>query len=208
MPHARLDPRAISTPAHIELLASSVRQEIVDTLSALGGEASVPELAQHIGSHMDGMYYHMRLLCKAGLVIETDSGSGRERRFRLPGRKGEPLRLAYRPAVEGNSDALRAYMQGLVQVAARDFEGALAIPGVVTAGKRRQLWAARNKGWVSSSDLEEINRLLERLCELASQPRADNRNLLVSLVFALAPSPVRSKRRASPCEDKQCRARR
>lgn len=195
MARTKLDPRAISDPMRIEVLASSVRQEIVDTLSALGGEASVSELAQHIGRYMDGMYYHLRLLCNAGLVVEIEANNSRDRRFRLPGRRGVPLRLAYRPTVEGNIDALRTYVDGLLQVTAQDFKEALAIPNVVTSGNRRQLWAARNKGWVSRDDLEEINRLLERLCEIASQPRSDSRSLLVSLAFALAPATVRAKRR-------------
>jgi hypothetical protein len=83
----------------------------------------------------------------------------------------------------------------LLQVAERDFARALRMPGVAMSGPRRELWAARNKGWVGAADLAEINRLLERLCDLTSRPRGAGRDRLVSLVFVLAPSSRRPKRR-------------
>lgn len=190
----RLNPRAVSDPTAIEVLASPVRHELVDTLSALGGEASVAALAETSGHPADGLYYHLRLLCKAGLVTEKKRGGG-ERLYRLAGRRGQPLRLAYRAGAAGNAPALLSYVYGLVQVAGKDFEQALASEDVVVQGPRRQLWAARNKGWLSTSDIEQVNVLLERLCTLTSQPRGPGRNTLLTLAFFLSPSPVRSKRR-------------
>lgn len=64
-------------------------------------------------------------------------------------------------------------------------------------GERRQLWAARNKGWVGAAELEEVNRLLEKLCELTSRPRGPGRDMLMSLAFVLLPSARRPKRRGS-----------
>jgi hypothetical protein len=195
MPGTRLNPRAISDPARIRVLASPIRHELVDTLAALGGKASVAELAVQLGRHADGLYYHLRLLCKAGLVSEVHDAERGERGYRLAGTGGAPLRLAYRSGRGGNAAALSGYARGLLKVAERDFSRALAAPDVVMAGKRRQLWAARNKGWVSPTELEEINRLLERLCDLTSGPRQPGRDVLLSLAFVLAPSARRAKRR-------------
>ncbi|UKE72448.1 hypothetical protein [Xanthomonas graminis] len=55
----------------------------------------------------------------------------------------------------------------------------------------RQLWAARNKGWVNHAELAEANALLERLCELLSRPRDPSRDRPMSLAFVLAPAAVR-----------------
>jgi DNA-binding transcriptional ArsR family regulator len=195
MARRRFDPRAISEPRHVRLLASPVRHEIVDTLSALGGTASVAALAEQLGRHADGLYYHLRLLCRAGLVEEIEREPRGGRRFRLAGTGKAPLRLAYRAGIGGNAPALSSYAHGLLQVAERDFARALRMPGVAMSGPRRELWAARNKGWVGAADLAEINRLLERLCDLTSRPRGAGRDRLVSLVFVLAPSSRRPKRR-------------
>jgi DNA-binding transcriptional ArsR family regulator len=192
---ARLRSRQIDDPKRIRVLASPVRHEIVDTLSSLGGTATVAQLAEHLGRHADGLYYHLRLLTRAGLIEEVTSEAARERMFRLAGSGKAPLRLAYRIERGGNASALKTYSRGLLQVAQRDFTQALAIPDVVASGPRRQLWAARNKGWLSGADLEEVNLLLERLCTLTSQKRETGRDALVSLAFSLTPLQQRAKRR-------------
>ncbi len=197
MAKSGFDARAISDPGHVRVLASPARHELVDTLSALGGTASVAVLAEQLGRHADGLYYHLRVLCKSGLVREIRDGTTGEKLYRLAGTGRAPLRLAYRTGRGGNVSALSAYARGLLQVAERDFVRALSIPDVVLGGRRRQLWAARNKGWVSPADLEEVNRLLERLCDLTSRPRRQGRDELVSLAFVLAPSARKPKRRGS-----------
>ena len=194
MTHPPTNRRAITSPTHVEALASPVRQELLDTLSSLGGMASVASLAEQVGRHADGLYYHLRILSKAGLVQE-DSRDG-EKVYRLAGGGAIPPRLAYRKGPRGNASKLPDYVRALLRVAQQDFEDALLTPGVVMDGERRRLWAARNKGWVSPRDVEEINRLLERLCELTSQVRDGQRDELTSFAFVLAPCSRREKRRS------------
>ncbi|TCQ01725.1 winged helix-turn-helix domain-containing protein [Sphingomonas sp. PP-CC-3A-396] len=189
------DPRVIRDPAQVRLLSSSVRQEIVDTLAALGGEAGVASLADQLGRPADGLYYHLRALVAGGLVEELPS-DGMERRFRLAGGGHGPLRLSYDLGPNGNGVELRAFAHGLLQIANRDFQAALEQSDTVVAGPARTLWASRNKGWLAAADVEEVNALLARLGELTSQPKADGRAQLVSLAFVLAPTEARSKRRA------------
>lgn len=190
------DPRAIRDPAKVRLLSSPVRQEMVDTLAALGGEAGVADLAEQLGRPADGLYYHLRALIAGGLVEELPSKGG-ERRFRLAGEASGPLRLVYDLGPNGNAAELCAFADGLLQIASRDFESALASDRAVAVGPGRELWASRNKGWLSREDLQEVNALLARLGELTSQPRAAGRDRLTSLAFVLAPINPRAKRRPS-----------
>ncbi|QSQ21157.1 helix-turn-helix transcriptional regulator [Pyxidicoccus parkwayensis] len=190
------DRRAIDAPAQIRLLSSPVRQELVDTLAALGGEASVADLAEQLGRPADGLYYHLRVLCRGGLVREVEPVEGDEQRYRLAGTGAAPLRLAYRAGKAGNLAALGRFARSLLRIATRDFEEGLRLEDVVVSGPQRELWTARNKGWLSARDVEEVNRLIERLCELTSQPRAPGRECLMSLAFVLAPIRPRAKRRA------------
>jgi DNA-binding transcriptional ArsR family regulator len=195
MRKSTMDYRAIDDPELITALASPVRQEIVDTLAALGGEASTAELALQLGRHADGLYYHLKVLCKAGLVLEVGGKGEDERRYRLAGDATQALRLAYRTGSEPHAVALRKFAHGLLQVAEKDFGDALEMPDVATQGAARQLWAARNKAWLSSGELAELNGLLERLCELMSQPRTTERKQLISCTFVLAPHAALPKRR-------------
>lgn len=194
--------RAIDHPALIEVLASPVRQEIVDTLAALGGEASAAELAEELGRHMDGLYYHLKILCKAQLVVAVDSNTEAGRRYRLGG-DGQPLRLAYSPGDASRAQALCSFVHGLLQVAEHDFGEALANEDVVTEGAKRELWAARNKAWLSETELAEVNQLLERLCTLMSRPHSPERSHLLSCTFVLAPHRALPKRRGGSISENE-----
>lgn len=189
------DLRLIRDPAQVRLLSSGVRQEMVDTLAALGGEAGVASLAEQLGRPADGLYYHLRALVAGGLVEELPSEGG-ERRFRLVGGGDGPLRLFYDLGPSGNAAELRAFIHGLLQIADRDFQAALGRSDTVVAGPARTLWASRNKGWLAAADVAEVNALLARLGELTSQPKADGREQLLSLAFVLSPTEARTKRRA------------
>lgn len=185
----------------IMLLASAVRQELVDTLGSLGGEASAAELAMQIGRPMDGLYYHLELLREGGLVLELPAAGAGERRFRLASKRGQPLRLVYKPDQPGVTAALNKFAQQLLHIAGQDFAAGLDKPGVCTEGAHRELWISRNKGWLNTKDLAEVNTLLVRLGELTSQPAAPDRTHLASFAFALAPVHPLSKRRKPKATD-------
>ena len=193
----RFDRRAIADPAQIRLLSSAVRQELVDTLAALGGEASVAALAEELGRPADGLYYHLRALVRGGLLREVPSDGGGERAYRFAGEGDAPLRLAYRLGAQGNQAELAIFARSLLQIAGRDFDEALHGENVTTEGPGRELWASRNKGWLSPADIAEVNALLERLSALTSQPKRPGRDRLMSCAFVLAPVSPRPKRRTA-----------
>src|SRR5262245_10366834 len=102
----------ITDPSAIAVLASPVRQELFDTIEALGGVATISELADQLGRPADGLYYHVERLRRAGLLVAAPVGrspAGRsERRYRLPVRAGRPLGLGYRPRDPRNVAAVRS----------------------------------------------------------------------------------------------------
>ena len=183
----------IENPKEIELLASPTRIEIVDTLESLGGEATVAELAAQLGRPADGLYYHLRQLAEGGLLVETATPEGRRYRTRVP--EGERLRLRYRPGKNANAQAVGDVAASVLRVAGRDFKRAIADPDAVAEGPLRELWAARNKGWVGETELAEINRLLFRLNDLLHRPRSVKRGKLVALTWVLAPVDAKPARR-------------
>jgi len=183
-------PRSVvEHPAQIALLASPARQELVDTLDALGGEASVSELSAQLGRAIPGLYYHLRLLARAGLVEEL-AGEAGARRYRVP----SAMRLRYRPGNTANARAVARFAGGMLRISKRDFDAALRDPGVVSEGSRRTLWAARVKGWVGDAEIVELNRLIARLSVLISPQRRPGRERLVALTWVLAPLGVKRAR--------------
>lgn len=185
----------IENAAEIALLASPARIELIDTLEALGGEASVAELAAQLGRPADGLYYHLRQLAEGGLLIEEATPEGRRYRTRMP--RGERLRLRYRPGKTANAEAVDGVAASVLRVAGRDFSRALADPSSIVEGPLRELWAARNKGWVGDAELAEINKLLLRINTLLRRARSPTRDRLVALSWILAPVDAKPARRAA-----------
>ncbi|ODS64746.1 MAG: hypothetical protein ABS41_01685 [Arenimonas sp. SCN 70-307] len=177
--------RDVSDPAAVALLASPARQDIVDTLASLGGEADVAAVAAELGRPADGLYYHFDRLCKAGLLTRLEAPAG-ARRYRIGDTPGTTLRLRY-GRHEGAGEAVQAVVGRLLQAAGRDFRAALARPDTRTDGPARELWAGRARGWLDEDGLREANALLERLQALLKGPRKPGQDHLVSLSFVLAP---------------------
>ena len=69
-------------------------------------------------------------------------------------------------------------------------------PQSIVDGPLRELWAARNKGWVGDTEIAEINRLLVRIGDLLQRPRSAARDRLVALSWVLAPIDAKPVRRA------------
>ena len=90
----------------------------------------------------------------------------------------------------------------MLRAAGRDFDAAIARADVAVDGPRRELWAARVKGWLSPRELERVNALLLELATLLSSPRTPARERLYAFQFLLAPTlrerPARRARRAVP----------
>jgi DNA-binding transcriptional ArsR family regulator len=192
---ARVRGKGLEDARRIALLASPARIELVDTLEALGGSATVAELAAQLGRPADGLYYHLRQLAAGGLVEEEEGEAGRRYRVRATG--NGRLRLRYRPGATANAHAVGQVAGSVLRVAGRDFEAALADPKTVAEGPARELWVARGKGWVGAAELTEINTLLSRLSTLLQQPRSPRRQRLVALSWVLAPVDAKPARRSA-----------
>ena len=183
----------------IRALRSPLRQEMLDKARALGAW-SIADLAHALGRPADGLYYHVRALLAAGLLEpagERGEGRRREALFRTPA-PGDGLWLSYDPADEDNVAAVTAAVGGMLRLTERTFAAAYQ-PGAVTAGPRRNLWAARTEGWLSPDEVEQVNRLLHRLRAMFDRPRAEGRELH-ALTFVIAPRAVgqRRQRRTAP----------
>jgi DNA-binding transcriptional ArsR family regulator len=187
-------PRLLRNLKAMKALASAVSQEIIDTLESAGVELSVAELAKQIGKHPDGLYYHVRRLRTAGLVIESGH-AGEARRYRTAAPSGARLQLLYPRGSESDAAPVSHIVRSLLRMAQRDFERSLKSGGAVVFGARRDLWAGRVKGWVSGEELREVNQLLERLRTLLHRPRSTTRSKLIAAAWVLAPLVGQSGRR-------------
>jgi DNA-binding transcriptional ArsR family regulator len=186
------DPRyaPIADSRQIRALRSTVRQELVDTLQALGS-ASVAELAAHLDRAADTLYYHVRALLKAGLLVQLPEprqrGRHREVVYALP-EPDKALKLVYRQDDSAHHESLSELVGAMLRSSQREFDAAIGDPDCVVDGPGRELWAGRIKGWLSPEELIRCNALIAELGALLSSLKTPERDRLYSLQFLLAPA--------------------
>ncbi len=179
----------------IALLSTPIRIELVTAIQALGGVATVADLAGQLGRPADGLYYHLRTLARGGLLEETIGSDAR--RYRLITQPGERMRLRYKPGATANARSVARVATGMSRLSQRDFVRALANPDTVAEGPARELWVARLRGWADPEDLVVVNRLLQQLADvlLCTRPKVDGK--LVALHWILAPIDAKPVRRGN-----------
>jgi DNA-binding Lrp family transcriptional regulator len=186
----------ITEPEQLKCLASAVRQEIVDTVQSLG-ECSIADIATALGRPADGLYYHVRELLKAGLLLKHGTARNNRREeaiYTTPARDGS-LQLRYELGDPVARKRIRRIVDSMLHTAARDFADGFESGLATVEGRHRNLWAGRTKGWLDMDDLREVNELLERLSELMDRSRSPERRNLLVLSWALAPVVAQPLRR-------------
>lgn len=184
----------IDDAKRIAVFATPIRVELVTAIQALGGAATVAELAVQLGRPADGLYYHLRALVRGKLLVEREGDNGRSYRLAVPA--GQSLRLRYKPGATANAKAVAKVATSMSRLSQRDFLRALAEPDTIAEGPARELWAARLRGWVDADELVEVNRLLRRLADLLLGTRPTGGGKLVALHWIFAPLDAKPVRRS------------
>jgi len=176
----------IRDPKAIECLTSPTRQRILDRLEALG-PSSVAELAASLQLPADGLYYHVRLLERRGLVVERErraTNGPPESLFALVAKRWH---VHCEPNNRRNAEAVRKLTGSMLRQAARDFEQGLRHRATTTNGPRRNLWSLRLEAKLTPDEVHELNEHLRALVELMRRPRDNRDGQLCALSWVLAP---------------------
>lgn len=186
---------AVRETRQVEALASGARQELVDALQSLG-PCSIAELGAHLGRASDSLYYHVRLLERAGLMVARGSrrvGSRDEVLYDVPGR----LALDVEPRSPGERRTLLRLVASAVRLAQRELAAALECGAArYRRGPARNAWGARTKGWLTRAELAQVRAHLEAANALVQGGRPRRGAQLCSLTFVLTPSVPSARARA------------
>jgi DNA-binding transcriptional ArsR family regulator len=174
------------TRAQARVLVSPLRQEILDVLARMG-DVSLARLAEVLGRPADGLYYHVRLLERAGLVRsagERRTGGRREALFRAV---APQFALQYGAGADRD---ITAIVGSMLRLGARDFRRALAAGGNRVAGPSRDLWALRTTGWLGPVDLKVVN---QRIASLSAATTRASGERLYAVTVLLTPLDHRAR---------------
>jgi len=159
----------VASKKQLTALTSASRQEILDVLAQMG-TVSVAELAATLGRPSDALYYHLRILVRAGLVQNVGNRKAGRRPEALFRAVARDLRIDYDLARRNDEKALAAVAASMLRLGIRDFRRAIRSRAVVVSGEYRELWAARKTGWLKKKDLPDILESMERLSQSVARP--------------------------------------
>jgi hypothetical protein len=134
---------------------------------ATEGPLSVAELSKLLRRPADRLYYHVKRLVAAGVLVGSADGLQSEARFDVPGR---PMYIRYQPASPGNRRAVVRVAECMLRAARRDFARGFKA-GVKGEGPARRLWASRVEGKLTSREIARLNRLLSAALALVLRAR-------------------------------------
>jgi DNA-binding transcriptional ArsR family regulator len=176
----------IRRPAQLRALSSPARQEIVDALGALG-PASIADLAAHLGRRPQALYYHVRALQRAGLVLQA----GTRRVGRSDGglfvAAGQRLAIGYDLSSPGFVARMRVVLASLLRLTQRDVLRALHQPFAVTDGPARNLWCGRLRMRLTRTQLIAVNRLFHALVARLSDHAGQRQGRIHAVTLAIVP---------------------
>src|SRR5262249_30633231 len=150
----------LSRPDQIAALASPVRLEIIERFQT-EGPASIRDIAERMDRSADSLYYHVRHLLGAGILVQEGSrrrGRKDEAVYALAARR---IQGESRPKSEAAREELLRSVGAVLRLAERNFRSAIGSGSAVTAGSKRNTFLRRQKAWLTDVDLEELRRRIE-----------------------------------------------
>ena len=172
----------VSHPRQLAALVSPVRQELLDVLARVDA-VSLAELGGLLGRPADGLYYHVRVLERSGLIEPAGERRSAGRREALYRAVASQFALRYAPAPARHARAVNGVVGAMLRLGARDFRRALHRAGTGLDGPDRDLWALRTTGWLRPADVRRVNRLIRTLAEFTARRRPPGRLYALSVLL-------------------------
>lgn len=179
----------VTAVRQLMVLAAAGREDIIDAVAVLG-PSTVPDIARYLGRTRNSLYYHVKVLRKAGLLVEEKvqrDGVKTTARYDLPGR---PMIVKYDLSSLRSRRAVVSLGRRRFRAGERAFVRGCKREDAVVEGPGRNLWISHWKGWLSDDEVVEVNRLFHSLVDLYRRSsRTDGgREKPYAITFAIAPS--------------------
>ncbi|MCI0415006.1 helix-turn-helix domain-containing protein [bacterium] len=176
----------VSEPRRLKLLVSLLRQEILDIVRARGN-CSAREIALDLGVPHDSIYYHLRKLVKAGLLIQRGKRAAIRRHETCYSIPGDELQIEYDLSSPQSVRILVKVIASLLRATRKDFMSGVNSTRAKVTGKHRNLWGARMTAWLNKEDVAAIGQLLVQIEERLRRSRYGKGKSLHAISWIIAP---------------------
>lgn len=194
----------LSSPSQWRAIASSVRLQIVDRLRMLG-PSPVPRIAEALDRPADGLYHHIRILERAGIIRKIGEERIATRMQAVYSIAAKDVRLPIERSDAKTAGQLIRVTGSLFRTAERGVAAALRSGGLQRTGPQRDLWCRIHTVKIDAPRLARVNALLAEIERELEAGKSDDGKPIegrtMSLVVALWP--VVAKRRFENAESQR-----
>ncbi|KAA3606077.1 MAG: transcriptional regulator [Planctomycetota bacterium] len=176
----------LQDPEQWAVLISPVRLEIVSFLEETG-TSSIAEIAKGLGRTPDSLYFHVRKLTEAGILLRADGETTKARREALFSLPADQVRIPFRVDSKENVLALTKVTAALLRQADREFRHALERQEPPKVDGESRMHSHRLRAWMTSEDLKELNGYLNQIHRLLTQANRRKQGRPYAFSTVLAP---------------------
>lgn len=198
----------IADPAAWRTILSPVRREIVEAMQELG-PCAIAEVAAACGRPADGLYRHVKVLVKAGFLVDAGTRKGRRNTERLFDAAADdfaaPRLRRGSSAAERETVALTA--EALAKSAARALRASAAAGRLECGEGARNFSVVHQLSWLTPRRFDELRALALRMNQVLDAGRRERAGDLYETLVVVTPvtrrrgthsrpAPARARRRA------------
>lgn len=183
---SRTPPVVITRPTQVRALASPVAHQIVSVMERTR-RCTVAELAEHTGVEAGSLYYHVRKLRKAGVLLEHDkrsTGGRKEVVYELAGSE-----VVFDPSARGPGflKELGRTIRTRLRYVERALVDALGRLGTIRQGRGQNHSLHQHHARLGASDRAELYRRIEALEAFLVEHDDPAQAEFISVTIAVAP---------------------
>ena len=190
----------LESMAQLETLASPARLEVIDALDD-HGPMTAGEIAWQLGRTAQSVYFHIKKLLDAGLIITAgrQPGNRRDSTVYAPMAKRMyfPGKLSSSAIAKMSRKIASSYLRMAIRDQAKAAEHALEIP----PDHHQRVMLNRVTVWLTLDEADEIRDHLEALRAKTRDSRRSRDRQLYSVTYSLMPIPSTGKSDDSDLDD-------
>ena len=168
----------------LQTLASPLRMDLLQAF-ALDEALTVQDLSERVGKPQSSLYYHIRKLVEIGVLVEVESRRKGRRYEAVYKIAAERIQIEADPASSVQQELASRLMSSVLRQAAREFQTALE-SGALSEDEATQV-GRRQRAWLTESELDQINKLLDRIEKICAKGRPAEGRRLHSILSLIVP---------------------
>ena len=193
MAKSKFRKKVLEHPHQTAALTSPLRLEILEHLG-IRQKASVAEIAESMGRPADSLYYHIKKLVAADLLVRAGERQAGKRTEVLYELAAEHFEVA--ADLDDPSHTIKA-LRAVLRLIERESESALLAGTFRDSGRQRNFFIVRQRARLSRGALAEVNGHLDALAKVFARelrnPPAPGKGCHCALLTALVPSPGKNR---------------